>query len=257
MLTKRIIPCLDVLNDQVVKGVKFQNHRIVGDIVTLATHYSAQGADELVFYDIAASTRQQGVSPKWVTDIAKAINIPFCVAGGIRSIDQARIILNAGADKISINSPALERPALIDELVDAFGQQCIVVGVDSNYIDSEYVVCQYTGDVEKTLKTKRQTEDWVKEIVKRGAGEIVINCMQQDGVKNGYDIAHLAAMSQVVNIPVIASGGAGEMMHFNEVFQKTRVSGALAASVFHNGSIQMSELKAYLRTHDHNIRMSN
>lgn len=257
MLTKRIIPCLDVLNDQVVKGVKFQNHRIVGDIVTLATHYSEQGADELVFYDIAASTREQGVSPQWVADIAKAINIPFCVAGGIRSIDQARTILNAGADKISINSPALERPELIDELVDAFGQQCIVVGVDSNYIDNEYVVCQYTGDVEKTLKTTRRTKDWIKEIVKRGAGEIVINCMQQDGVKNGYDIAHLAAISQEVNIPVIASGGAGEMMHFNEVFQKTRVSGALAASVFHSGSIDVCELKAYLKTHDHNIRISN
>ncbi|WP_440993362.1 imidazole glycerol phosphate synthase subunit HisF [Cysteiniphilum litorale] len=257
MLTKRIIPCLDVLNDQVVKGVKFQNHRIVGDIVTLATHYSEQGADELVFYDIAASTRKQGVSPQWVTDIAKAINIPFCVAGGIRSVDQARIILNAGADKISINSPALERPELIDELVDAFGQQCVVVGVDSNQMDGEYVVCQYTGDVAKTLKTTRSTKDWVKEVAKRGAGEIVVNCMQQDGVKNGYDITHLAAISQMVNIPVIASGGAGEMMHFNEVFQKTRVSGALAASVFHSGSIDIHELKAYLKTHGQTIRMSN
>lgn len=257
MLTKRIIPCLDVLNDQVVKGVKFQNHRIVGDIVTLAKHYSEQGADELVFYDIAASTRKHGVSPKWVTDIAKAINIPFCVAGGIRSVDQARTILNAGADKVSINSPALERPELIDELVDAFGQQCVVVGIDSNDIDGEYVVCQYTGDVEKTLKTTRSTKDWVTEVAKRGAGEIVINCMQQDGVKNGYDIAHLAVVSHMVNIPVIASGGAGEMMHFNEVFQRTRVSGALAASVFHSGSIEIRELKAYLKTHGQTIRMSN
>ncbi|WP_119342708.1 imidazole glycerol phosphate synthase subunit HisF [Facilibium subflavum] len=255
MLSKRIIPCLDVLNNQVVKGVKFQNHRVVGDIVELAAHYSQQGADELVFYDIDASTRQSGVSPQWVSQIAKTINIPFCVAGGIRSIKQAYAILNAGADKISINSPALERPQLINELVATFGQQCVVVGVDSNLVNNEYVVCQYTGDSKKTLQTTRSTLDWVKEIESRGAGEIVVNCMQQDGVKNGYDIMHLSAVTNSVNIPVIASGGAGVMAHFDAVFAKTSVSGALAASVFHSGYIAIPRLKQYLQAQNHIIRV--
>ncbi len=256
MLTKRIIPCLDVLNDQVVKGIQFQNHHVIGDMVELAQYYSDEGADELVFYDISASTRGKGVCPQWVTKIAKAINIPFCVAGGIRCVEQARSILNSGADKISINSPALERPDLISELVGAFGQQCVVVGVDSNKInDDEYVVCQYTGNIEKTLKTTRNTLDWVKEIASRGAGEIVINCMQQDGVKNGYDIAHLSEVANAVNIPVIASGGAGEMKHFYELFEHAAVSGALAASVFHSGSIKINELKNYLKSHDQIVRV--
>jgi cyclase len=247
MITKRIIPCLDVRDGQVVKGIGFRDHKIVGDIVDLAQIYMDQGADELVFYDITASTRTDGIAPVWVDRIASFLNIPFCVAGGIRSAHQARAILNAGADKISINSPALENPQLITDLADIFGVQCVVVGVDSRKeSDGDYYVYQYTGDESKTIASKRRTLDWVQEVQERGAGEIVLNCMNQDGVKNGYDIAQLQKMRDVLNIPLIASGGAGEMAHFKDVFQAADVDGALAASVFHYGHIQIPDLKNYL-----------
>ncbi|MDA7742322.1 imidazole glycerol phosphate synthase subunit HisF [Francisellaceae bacterium] len=246
MLAKRIIPCLDVKDGRVVKGVQFKNHKVVGDILELARYYSDQGADELVFYDITASSDQRGVCKAWVNDVAREINIPFCVAGGIRSLEDAEAALQAGADKISINSPALERPELIDELVKCFGQQCVVIGIDSRRINNNYSVCQYTGNAEKTIMTQRDTFSWVKEVQERGAGEIVLNCMNQDGVKKGYDLEQLSLVRGVTNIPLIASGGAGSLSDFREVFDKTNVEGALAASVFHSKIIEIPQLKNYL-----------
>jgi cyclase len=255
MLKKRIIPCLDVRDGQVVKGVQFRNHEIVGDIITLAKRYSDSGADELVFYDITASSDNRSVSKQWVYDIAKNINIPFCVAGGIRTLADAEAILANGADKISINSPALENPNLIDEFAKRFGTQCVVVGIDSRLLDGKYIVNQYTGDEAKTLQTNRELLIWAKEVEKRGAGEIVLNCMNQDGVRQGYDILQNKLLSDAVNIPVIASGGAGSPQHFLDVFTQTRVTGALAASVFHKQVIQIDELKQYLANNGVQVRI--
>lgn len=255
MLTKRIIPCLDVKNGQVVKGVQFKNHQIIGDIVKLAQFYSQSGADELVFYDITASSDKRKVSEQWITDVARHINIPFCVAGGIRTIEDAKRILYAGADKISINSPALERPDLINEMVDYFGQQCIVVGIDSLMSQEQYIICQYTGSEHKTVQTARSSVEWAQEIQQRGAGEIVVNCMNQDGVKNGYDIEHLTSIRAATHIPIIASGGAGQMSHFSDVFEQADVDGALAASVFHKRLIHIPDLKAYLAEQNISIRI--
>lgn len=254
MLAKRIIPCLDVKDNVVVKGVQFRNHEIVGDIVELAKRYSDEGADELVFYDITASGEARNVAYEWVEKVARVINIPFCVAGGIRSIDTARIILEKGADKISINSPALENPDLINQLVETFGTQCIVIGIDSHFENNDYHVYQYTGS-EKTIKnTKKLTKDWVKEVQDRGAGEIVLNCMNQDGMRQGYDIKQLAALRSYIKIPLIASGGAGSMEHFLNVFNEAHVDGALAASVFHKQIIDISELKTFLHAHQIIVR---
>ena len=197
MLTKRIIPCLDVKDGVVVKGVKFKNHEIIGSIIDLAIKYNDQGADEIVFYDIAASTINGFVSKKWVEQIAKEINIPFCVAGGIKSIEDAKVILNSGADKISINSPAIDRPELISELSKEFGSQCVVVGIDSLYVDSSYIVYGKTGNEKTAFNTKLKTKDWIKKVQELGAGEIVLNCMDQDGVKNGYDIDQLNNLSLI------------------------------------------------------------
>ena len=246
MLAKRIIPCLDVLNNQVVKGVRFQNHRVIGDILSLAKRYSYEGADELVFYDIGASANATKLSVDTIGKIAKHINIPFCVAGGIDSVDKARAILNAGADKVSINSPAIANPDLIDQLVAEFGQQCIVIGIDSKQIENQFVVCQYTGNSKSARQTIKDPLQWAKEVENRGVGEIVLNCMNQDGVKRGYDIKQLEKIARQLSIPVIASGGAGKMSHFYEVFTKTNVSGALAASVFHDEIIAIDRLKSYL-----------
>lgn len=254
MLTKRIIPCLDVKEGKVVKGVRFLNHEIVGDIVELAQAYSNAGADELVFYDITASSDQRAVSTEWVRDVARVINIPFCVAGGIRNVQQAEAVLNAGADKVSLNSPAIENPNLINELENAFGQQCVVVGIDSFEQDGIYQVYQYTGDVDKKRETQRQTADWIHEVQDRGAGEIVLNCMNQDGVRRGYDLAQLKQMREITQVPLIASGGAGELVHFSQVFKQTNVDGALAASVFHKGIIAISTLKNYLHTEKIEVR---
>ena len=247
MLTKRIIPCLDIDKGRVVKGVSFVDIRDAGDPAELAAFYDREGADELVFYDITASSDNRVVDKDWVRKVAKILDIPFCVAGGIRSVDDARRILNDGADKISVNSPALERPAFISELADAFGVQCVVVGVDTRVEDDgSLAVYQYTGDETKTLKAKHNTLDWVREAQRRGAGEIVLNCMNNDGVKQGYDIAQLKAVREAVSIPLIASGGAGDMVHFKDVFEQAHVDGALAASVFHSGQIPIPDLKAYL-----------
>ena len=248
MLAKRIIPCLDVRDGKVVKGVQFRNHEIIGDIVPLAEQYAKAGADELVFYDIPASSDQRVVDKSWVSRIAQVIDIPFCVAGGIKSVEDAGRILEMGADKISINSPALTNPDLINELHDVYGQQCVVIGIDSFYNkdNNQYEVYKFTGDESRTQQTAWQTLDWIKEVQQRGAGEIVLNCMNQDGVRQGYDIAQLKAVRDICNIPLIASGGAGAIPHFTDVFQQADVDGALAASVFHKGIIDIDELKATL-----------
>jgi len=254
MLTKRIIPCLDVKNGYVVKGIKFKNHEIVGSILDLASKYNEEGADELVFYDIGASTYDGIVSKEWVKQIAELINIPFCVAGGIKNLIDARDILNNGADKISINSPALANPNLIQELANEFGSQCVVVGIDSRYTDNKYIVYSNTGD-EKTIKnTQIETKAWIDQVQNLGAGEIVLNCMNKDGVRDGYDINQLNIMLKNCDVPLIASGGAGTKDHFKDVLTKTESSGALAASVFHKDLIKINELKDFLRKESINIR---
>lgn len=247
MLAKRIIPCLDVAEGKVVKGVRFKDHQIMGDIVELARRYSDEGADELVFYDITASPQGRSVDTLWVEKVASEIDIPFCVAGGIRDVESARRILFSGADKISINTPALDRPDLITELADAFGSQCVVVGVDSILHQGEYQVKQYTGDPDKSRFSNQFTLEWIETAQARGAGEIVLNCMDTDGVRNGYHISHLKDARNVCNVPLIASGGAGTTQHFVDVFNQAKVDGALAASVFHNASIAISDLKHTLK----------
>lgn len=256
MLAKRIIPCLDVRDGKVVKGVKFRDHEVVGDIEPLARRYAEIGADELVFYDITASSDGRTVDKSWVERVAREIDIPFTVAGGIRTTEQAQTLLSMGADKLSINSPALMNPDLINQLVDEFGQQCVVIGIDSffNEDTGQYEVHQFTGDVSKSRRSNWQTSDWVKEVIARGAGEIVLNCMNQDGVRQGYDVQQLQAIRQQCSVPLIASGGAGTIQHFVDVFKQANVDGALAASVFHKNIIQMSELKAQLSAADITVR---
>jgi cyclase len=246
MTARRIIPCLDVKDGRVVKGVQFQGHRDMGDAVDLAQRYRDQGADELVFYDIAASPEGRTLDYGWVRDIARRLDIPFCVAGGIRSAEQASRCLDSGADKVSINSPAVERPELIADLAERFGRQSIVVGVDSRREDDDWVVHQYTGDPHATRQTGRRTLDWIVEAQGLGAGEIVLNCMDQDGVRRGYDIAQLRAARDRLTVPLVASGGAGAAGHFADVFQQAGVSGALAASVFHTGALTIPDLKQSL-----------
>jgi len=244
-----------VRDGQVVKGVRFRDHRVVGDILELATRYRAEGADELVFYDITASPEQRSVDRSWISRIAAVLDIPFCVAGGIRSVADAEAVLNAGAEKISVNSPALAEPALIDRLAHRFGSQCVVVGVDSQTVGDDFLVYQYTGDPERSQSTSRHTLDWVREAQDRGAGEIVLNCMASDGVRTGYDLAQLQKVRAVCRVPLIASGGAGVMEHFAHVFSVAHVDGALAASVFHSGAIAIPDLKRYLREQQIEVRL--
>ena len=247
MLTRRIIPCLDVRDGKVVKGVRFREHAIMGDIVEFAQKYRDDGADELVFYDITASPERRRVDAAWIEAVARVLDIPFCVAGGIRSVDDARTVLMAGADKISVNSPALERPELIDELAREFGSQCVVVGVDSlRDDDGVWRVRQFSGDPEKTHAPGGGTLAWIAEAQRRGAGEIVLNCMSSDGVRSGYDIEQLRAARAVCAVPLIASGGAGEAAHFRDVFEQADVDGALAASVFHTGALLVADVKRNL-----------
>ena len=234
----------------VVKGVQFRNHRVVGDILDLAQRYCAEGADELVFYDITASPDGRTVDRSWVSRVAAHLDIPFCVAGGIRSIADAEDVLNKGADKISVNSPALADPDLIDALARRFGTQCVVLGVDSREENGDYFVYQYTGDPNKTRASERRTVDWIREAQDRGAGEVVLNCMNQDGVRKGYDLKQLATVREVCHVPLIASGGAGAIEHFRDVFVEARVDGALAASVFHSAAIAIPDLKRYLTDND-------
>jgi len=250
-VARRLIPCLDVRDGQVVKGVQFRDHRVMGGILELAARYRDEGADELVFYDITASPEGRSVDVAWVRQVSETIDIPFCVAGGIRSVADAGRVLNQGADKISINTPALERPALIDELVKAFGSQCVVVGVDSMASTSEdeqarYSVRSHTGTPDAMRNPGRETLSWLREAVDRGAGEVVLNCMSADGTRKGFDTRQLAAARGVLPIPLVASGGAGRIQHFVDVFRHADVDAALAATVFHSGDIAIPTLKREL-----------
>jgi len=254
-LARRIIPCLDVRDGQVVKGVQFRNHRVMGDIIELATRYSTEGADELVFYDITASPEGRSVDSEWVSSVAEVIDIPFCVAGGIRSVEAARKVLQRGADKISINTPAVQRPQLINELVAAFGSQCVVVGIDSVLQDGQWVTRQMTGIPDQMQKTGHTTLDWIMEVAQRGAGEIVLNCMGSDGTRQGFDIEQLTAARKLISIPLIASGGAGNAIHFIQVFEQADVDGALAATVFHSNKVPIPALKKMLSATGIGVRL--
>lgn len=254
MPAARIIPCLDVAEGRVVKGVRFRNHRDVGDVVDLAIRYRDQGADELVFYDITASADRRSLEPRWVERIAVVLDIPFSVAGGIDSVDAARRVLGAGADKISVNSPALTRPALLAELAAAFGRQCVVLGIDSlRGDDGRLRVKQFTGRPDATRDSGRETLDWAREAVALGAGEIVLNCMDKDGVREGYDIGQLEELVAAVDVPVVISGGAGIPAHFTDAF-RAGASGALAASVFHDRRVAIPDLKAALAAEGIEVR---
>lgn len=246
MPAKRIIACLDVRGGRVVKGVKFEGHRDMGDPGELARRYSGEGADEIVIYDIAASAERRTVDYRWLAGVAAALDTPLCVAGGIRSIEQAIAALENGADKVSINSPALERPQFITEIAEIAGSQCVVVGVDSRRVNDRWEVFQYTGDTRMIRSAGRATPDWIREAQDRGAGEIVLNCMDQDGVGAGYDLEQLEAARARLSIPLVASGGAGEAAHFIEVFRRADVSGALAAGAFHTGRLTIGGVKAML-----------
>jgi len=234
--------------------VRFRDHVVVGDIIELACRYRDEGADELVFYDITASPDGRTVDRSWITRIAKILDIPFCVAGGIKSVEEAEQVLGEGAEKISINSPALSNPDLINRLSERFGAQCVVVGIDSQTVDGDFRVYQFTGDPTRTRDSARRTVDWVCEVQERGAGEIVLNCMASDGVRNGYDLEQLKVVRQLCTVPLIASGGAGSLAHFRDVFIQAQVDGALAASVFHSGNIAIPDLKKYLKAESIEIR---
>jgi cyclase len=244
-----------VRDGQVVKGVRFRDHKVVGDILELSQRYREEGADELVFYDITASPESRSVDRTWIARIARVLDIPFCVAGGIRSVTDAEHVLNSGAEKISVNSPALADPGLIDRLARRFGSQCVVVGIDSQTVDDDYVVYQFTGDPNRSRSTARRTLDWVREAQDRGAGELVLNCMASDGVRTGYDLAHTRRVREACRVPLIASGGAGAPEHFADVFVEARVDGALAASVFHSGAIAIPDLKRFLRERHVEVRL--
>jgi cyclase len=234
--------------------VRFRDHRIVGGILDLAGRYRDEGADELVFYDISASPEGRSVDKSWVKRVARILDIPFCVAGGIRSVEEAEEVLASGAEKVSINSPALSQPDLIDALSERFGAQCVVVGIDSQTVEDGFRVQQFTGDSARSRDTFRDTLDWVREAQRRGAGEIVLNCMASDGVRNGYDIAQLCAVRAVCRVPLVASGGAGSAEHFAQVFKRADVDAALAASVFHSGEIAIPDLKKKLRADGIEVR---
>jgi len=221
----------------------------------LASRYVTEGADELVFYDITASPDGRSVDRRWINRVAQVLDIPFSVAGGIRSIADAEEVLNFGADKISINTPALTNPDLIDVLAKRFGTQCVVIGIDSLAENGRYRVYQNTGNPEKTSHSGRSTIDWVREVQARGAGEIVLNCMNQDGVRDGYDLAQLMIVRDNCTLPLIASGGAGKMQHFAEVFKQAHVDGSLAASVFHSAAINIRDLKNYLHEQSIEVRL--
>jgi cyclase len=220
----------------------------------LAARYRDEGADELVFYDISASPEGRSVDRAWISRVARILDIPFCVAGGIRTVAEAEQVLASGAEKISVNSPALEDPQLIDRLSARFGAQCVVVGIDSQTQGGDYRVQQFTGDAARSRDTMRRTVDWIQEVQARGAGEVVLNCMSSDGVRQGYDIPQLRSMRRICNVPLVASGGAGNMDHFTEVFASGEADAALAASVFHSGEIGITALKRHLRSNGIEVR---
>ncbi|GAA4174258.1 MULTISPECIES: imidazole glycerol phosphate synthase subunit HisF [Sphingobacterium] len=250
MLAKRIIPCLDVKDGRTVKGVNFVDLRDAGDPVELAYEYSQQGADELVFLDIAATHEGRKTTIDLVKAVARQVNIPFTIGGGINEIKDADILLNAGADKISINSAAVRNPELINQMAAAFGAQFVVVAVDTRSIEGQDFVHLSGG----RIKTEINTLDWILEAQERGAGEILLTSMDHDGTKNGFDNGFLKAVNDRIHIPLIASGGAGNQQHFVDVFQQANVDAALAASVFHYGEILIPDLKQTLRHNDIVVR---
>lgn len=255
MLAKRIIACLDVKGGRVVKGVRFEGHADMGDPVELAARYAAEGADEIVIYDIAASAESRTINYGWLKDVAHALDIPLTVAGGVKTVAQAIACLESGADKVSINSPALAMPALITEIARTAGSQCVVVGVDSRRIDGDWRTFQYTGDSRTIRATERRTLDWVAEAADRGAGEIVLNCMDSDGVRSGFDVEQLRAVRARLSIPLVASGGAGAASHFADVFRHANVSGALAASIFHTRAVRIGDVKEAVRDAGIEVRL--
>lgn len=250
MLTKRIIPCLDIKDGRTVKGVNFVQLRDAGDPVELAAAYAANGADELVFLDITATNEGRKTLAELVKEVARVINIPFTVGGGISAVEDVGILLNNGADKVSINSAAVRRPDLIDELAHEFGNQCVVVAIDTRYVNKEHVVHTHGG----RQPTDLNTLIWAKEAESRGAGEILLTSMDHDGTKRGFACEMTAVISEMTNIPIIASGGAGTMEHFTEVFREGKADAALAASIFHYKEIEIPELKKYLWQHQIPIR---
>jgi cyclase len=252
MLKKRIIPCLDIRDGRTVKGINFVDIRDAGDPVELARLYADMGADELVFLDITATVEKRQALAALVERIAAEINIPFTVGGGINSIDDVALLLKAGADKITINSAAVRRPGLVTDIAHEFGSQCVVVAIDTNLVDNEWMVYVDGG---RTPVKNLHTIDWAENVTALGAGEILLTSMVNDGTKSGFSIEITAEVSRRVNIPVIASGGAGKMEHFSEVFLKTGCSAALAASIFHFGEIDIRELRKYLKNEKIMVRL--
>jgi len=251
MLTKRIIPCLDIKNGRTVKGVNFVNLRDAGDPVELAKQYAEVGADELVFLDISATIEGRKTMREMVLKVAEQVNIPFTVGGGISSVEDVDVLLKSGADKISINSSAVKRPELVNELSQKFGSQCVVVAIDAKQIDGKWFVHLAGG----TIPTEIELFEWAQEVEQRGAGEILFTSMDHDGTKAGFANEALSKLSELVNIPIIASGGAGTVEHFVDTFKKGKSGAALAASVFHFGEIPIPELKKELRNKDIEVRL--
>ncbi len=250
MLTKRIIPCLDIKNGRTVKGVNFVDLRDAGDPVALAKQYADYGADELVFLDITATLEARATTLEMVLNVAEQVNIPFTVGGGISSVEHVDALLKNGADKISINSSAVKRPQLVNELADKFGSQCVVVAIDAKQIDGNWKVHLAGG----TIPTEIDLFEWAKEVEQRGAGEILFTSMDHDGTKNGFANEALAKLSDILNIPIIASGGAGNVQHFIDTFNEGKADAALAASVFHFGEIPIPELKKQLKENSIEVR---
>jgi cyclase len=251
MVTKRIIPCLDIKDGRTVKGVNFVELRDAGDPVELAQRYSEEGADELVFLDITATKEKRKTLVDLVEKVARKVSIPFTVGGGISSVEDVNMLLRAGADKVSINSSAVKNPALIEELANKFGSQCIVLAVDAKLIDGQWKVHLVGGRV----ATEIDLFDWVEEAVRLGAGEILFTSMDHDGTKNGFANETLRALAERVNVPIIASGGAGNVQHFAETFMEGKADAALAASVFHYGEIEIGDLKRELKEQGINMRI--
>jgi cyclase len=250
MLTKRIIPCLDIKDGRTVKGVNFENIRDAGDPIELGALYAQQGADELVFLDITATNERRKTLSDLVSRIARHVNIPFTVGGGISSVEDVNVLLQSGADKISVNTSAFKRPELLDELSREFGSQCVVLAIDTRFENGDWYVYLNGGRV----KTEIKAYDWAKEAVERGAGEILLTSMNNDGTKKGFALDITALLSQNLNVPVIASGGAGTMEHFMDVFETAQADAALAASIFHYKEIEIPELKTYLYHKGVNVR---
>lgn len=251
MITKRIIPCLDIKDGRTVKGINFENIKDAGDPVELAIEYAKQGADELVFLDITATNEKRKTLSELVSRIAKHINIPFTVGGGISSVEDVSILLNSGADKISVNTSAVKNPQLIKELANQFGSQCVVLAIDTKFENNDWYVYLNGGRVKTDLKTI----DWAKQAVALGAGEILLTSMNNDGTKDGFALDITKQISEAVNVPVIASGGAGSMEHFKDVFKNGKADAALAASVFHYKEIGIPQLKTYLKENNIEIRL--